>query len=189
VAVQQRKGELNSIPIFVQTLCRSNQVTSRSSQMPKSGKRGRDGNSRGSADRSYEELSVYTSSESNEEECEEEERGATKRRMSGQSSGGKQWSQLETLQLKKLKEDGLKWEEITKSFPGKSWRACESRYSYVNEAEKQVKVPWSKESSQLLKKLREVDRLIGKILRCSSEDQWLHASKNIIITKKIERKQ
>jgi hypothetical protein len=120
-----------------------------------SGKRGRGGKrSRSSADRSFEQESDNDSSSSDEEE-----RVVVKKRKYSKrvgSSTGPGWSKEEDLQLKKLKDDGLTWEEIAKAFPGRSKDACVNRYCrYVNEAEKQVHKVWSLNDDKQLKKLKE----------------------------------
>jgi hypothetical protein len=70
------------------------------------------------------------------------------------------WSKEEDLQLKKLKEDGMQWEEIAKSFPGRTRMACQLRYTrHINEGEKIAKVAWSSKDFKQLKKLREKDGL------------------------------
>jgi hypothetical protein len=74
---------------------------------------------------------------------------------------GLAWSKEEELQLKKLKEDGLQWEEIAKSFPGRTRAACKMRYcSHVNEAEKIV--AWTSKDDKQLKRLREKDGMPWK---------------------------
>jgi hypothetical protein len=120
-----------------------------------SGKRGREGKrSKDIADRDYEQENDSDTSR------DDEERGATKKRKRSGSRVGMSWSQGDDLQLKKLREeDGLKWEEIAKSFPGRSKDACRNRYSrHVKDGEDTVF--WSKESDLQLKKLREEDGLI-----------------------------
>jgi hypothetical protein len=119
-----------------------------------SGKRGRGGKmSRSSADRSFEQENDNDSSSSSSDE----ERVVVKKRKYSKrvgSSAGVGWSREEELKLKKLKGDGLAWEEIAKSFPGRSKGACQSRFTYhVNEAEKRA--PWSSNDDNQLKKLRE----------------------------------
>jgi hypothetical protein len=52
----------------------------------------------------------------------EEERGEVKRSRPS-------WSKEDDLLLKRLKEKGGKWENISKSFPGRTVEACKNRYS------------------------------------------------------------
>jgi hypothetical protein len=69
---------------------------------------------------------------------------------------GEAWSKEHSLLLKRLREKGLSWEEITKSFPGREIRSCQTRYfKYLNKSEKKVQLKWSKEHSLLLKTLKE----------------------------------
>jgi hypothetical protein len=65
------------------------------------------------------------------------------------------WSKEHSLLLTKLKEKGVTWEEISKSFPGRDVISCKNRYSLIKEGEKRACVSWSKEHSSLLKKLNE----------------------------------
>jgi hypothetical protein len=124
-----------------------------------SGKRGRDGKSRDSADRSYEQESDYSSSSSEEQE----ERGATKRSKTSESHRKDEWSEVEELKLKKLREEDKQgFKEIAKSLPRRSAQACERRYaSHVNEGEKRVTLFWSSNDDKQLKKLKE-DGLVWK---------------------------
>jgi hypothetical protein len=65
------------------------------------------------------------------------------------------WSKEHSLLLKKLKEKGLSWEKISKSFPGRDAESCKNRFNnHIKEGEKHVRADWSKEHSLLLKKLK-----------------------------------
>jgi hypothetical protein len=78
------------------------------------------------------------------------------------------WSEEGNILLKRLKEKGLSWEKIVKSFPGRTLYSCKQRYNkYLNEGEKQGQALWSKEHSLLLKKLKEESKGLswGKIAK------------------------
>jgi hypothetical protein len=78
----------------------------------------------------------------------EEERGEVKRRKDG-------WSKEDELLLKRLKEKGGTWEQIAKSFPGRTAEACRIRYNvYLKEGERKAQVLWLKEDKLLLKRLK-----------------------------------
>jgi hypothetical protein len=127
--------------------------------MKSSGKRARgEKRIRGTVDRSYE--SDHDINTTSEEEDNDRERGATKKRKYGRNCGrGLSWSLEEDRQLKKLREeDEVEWEEIAGSFPGRSKQACQQRYSTrINEGEKRL--GWTKEETLQLQRLREEDEL------------------------------
>jgi hypothetical protein len=89
--------------------------------------------------------------EENDDTCSsssEEESVEVKRRRVG-------WSKEDELLLKRLKEKGGTWEQISKSFPGRTAIACKQRYNiHLNEGGKQ-RIPWSKEDDLLLSRLKE----------------------------------
>jgi hypothetical protein len=60
-------------------------------------------------------------------------------------------------ELKRMKEvDGLTWEEIAKSFPGRSAGACRIRYDRnVNEKDKRTN--WTKEDDVMLRRIKNED--------------------------------
>jgi hypothetical protein len=64
------------------------------------------------------------------------------------------WSKKDELLLNRLKERGGTWENIAKSFPGRTASACQGRYGRfnVNEGEKRAKLSWSKEDLMMLKR-------------------------------------
>jgi hypothetical protein len=79
---------------------------------------------------------------------------------------GVPWSKEHSLLLKKLKEKGLSYEKISKSFPGRDAISCKNRYNHINEGEKIEKIArWSKEHSLLLKKLKEKGQSWEKIAK------------------------
>jgi hypothetical protein len=74
------------------------------------------------------------------------------------------WLKEEELLLKRLKAKGGKWEQIAKSFPGRTAAACQVRYcTHVNEVEKRAAGVWSKEDDLLLKRLKGKGQSFGKI--------------------------
>jgi hypothetical protein len=93
----------------------------------RSGKRKRDdGNSKGSSSR-------RDPDQESDDSSSEEERVDVKRRK------GPNWSEADDKLMKRLKGKGGRWEEIAKSFPGRTTEACQQRYNnHIKEGEKKV---------------------------------------------------